>query len=247
MNMWTCSLLKRNGWRALSGRYWRSFWCCLIVTLLGGSGVGISLQLLLTFSDSVNYLLAIPTRTAIVILLGLSLALLGSFLWDIFVAGPLTVGLCRYFMESRQSPSPLGTLLTVFRTPYLNIVKVYFLTALKVTVGIFLFLVPGIYWAYCYALVPYLLAENPYLSTSRALQLSSAMMRGEKFHYFVLQLSFLGWLLLCLLTQGIGTFFLSPYQRATYAEFYAAMRAKALARGLTSAEELGGFVRHEGA
>ena len=108
-----------------------------------------------------------------------------------------------------------------------------------------LFLIPGIYWAYCYAMVPYLLAENPYMTTSRAMQLSKEMMYGEKLHYFLLELSFLGWMLLCLLSFGIGSFFLSPYMAATFAEFYAAMRAKAFAQGLTNSQELGGFVRHD--
>src|SRR5699024_4590387 len=139
-------------------------------------------------------------------------------------------------MESRQSPSPIGTLFSVFRTPYLNVVKVEFLVSLKIAVGMVLFLIPGIYWAYCYAMVPYLLAENPYMTTSRAMQLSKEMMYGEKLHYFLLELSFLGWMLLCLLSFGIGSFFLSPYMAATFAEFYAAMRAKAFAQGLTNSQ-----------
>ena len=126
-----------------------------------------------------------------------------------------------------------------------NVVKVSFLTSLKIFAGMILFLIPGIYWAYCYALVPYLLAENPYMSTSRAMELSREMMYGEKFHFFLLELSFLGWALLCVLTLGIGIYFLSPYLSATYAEFYAAMRAKALAQGLSTTQELGGFVRHK--
>lgn len=127
----------------------------------------------------------------------------------------------------------------------MNVVKVQFLKNLKIFVGTLLFVVPGIYWDYCYALVPYLLAENPYMTTTRAMQLSKDIMDGEKFHYFVLGLSFAGWILLCMFTLGIGYFFLEPYRQATDAEFYAAMRNKALAQGLTTTEELGGFVRHE--
>ena len=168
-----------------------------------------------------------------------------SLLWSIFVTAPLEVGRDRYFMESRQALSPAATVTSVFRTPYMNVVKVQFLRNLKIVVGTLLLVVPGIYWSFCYALVPYLLAENPYLSTTRAMQLSKDIMDGEKFHYFVLALSFIGWNVLCSLTLGIGFFFLEPYKQATEAEFYAAMRSKALAQGLTTTEELGGFVRHE--
>ncbi len=79
----------------------------------------------------------------------------------------------------------------------------------------------------------------------RAMQLSKDIMDGEEFHHFVLGLSFAGWILLCMFTLGIGYFFLELYRQATDAEFYAAMRSKALAQGLTTTEELGGFVRHE--
>ena len=61
----------------------------------------------------------------------------------------------------------------------------------------------------------------------------------------MLELSFIGWNLLCVLTLGIGSFFLAPYKEATFAEFYAAMRSKAMNQGITSSQELGGFVRHE--
>ena len=124
-------------------------------------------------------------------------------------------------------------------------VKVQFLTTLKILGGCLLLLIPGIYWSFCYVLVPYLLAENPYLTTRRAMELSRQMMDGEKWSYFVLRLSFFGWGLLCLLTFGIGNYFLAPYIQATMAEFYAAMRAKALSAGFSTTEELGGFVRHD--
>ena len=148
-------------------------------------------------------------------------------------------------MESRQSLTPPSTVVSVFRYPYGNPIVVQLLTDLKIALGFFLLIVPGIYWTYCYMLVPYLLAENPYMTATRAMELSKEMMYGEKWKFFVLQLSFFGWLLLCALTLGIGGFFLEPYMQATYAEFYAAMRSKALAQGFATTDELGGFVRHD--
>ena len=117
---------------------------------------------------------------------------------------PLTVGRNRYFMESRQSATPFSTVTSIFRTPYLNVVKVMLLTSLKIALG-FLLIIPGIYWSYCYMQVGYLMAENPYLTTCRAMELSKQMMDGEKWNTFVLQLSFIGWYLLCSITFGIGS------------------------------------------
>lgn len=239
--MWSCSLLKSNARQALSGRYWRSFWVCFVVAVLGGGYLTINYSA----QDVYDTLRAMPVTTLMIILGASLLASLLAILWSIFFLSPLSIGCCRYFMESRQGGSPFRTLFGIFQTPYLNVVKVQFLTNLKTVIGFFLLLVPGIYWSYCYALVPYLLAENPYLTTTRAMELSKQIMYGEKFHFFMLQLSFIGWDLLCILTFGFGYYFLAPYKSATYAEFYAAMRAKALAQGLSSPQELGGFVRHD--
>lgn len=242
--MWTCSMLKNNARDALRGRYWRSFWGCFLIALVSGGGIT-NLTLLYSPEEITNYLEALPTYLLAWVLLASLIGTIIGILWNIFISAPLEVGRCRYFMESRQSPSPITTFFGAFQTPYLNVVKVSFLTALKIYVGLILFLIPGIYWSYCYALVPFLLAENPYLTTSRAMELSKEMMYGEKLHYFLLELSFIGWILLCILTFGIGAYFLAPYLNATFAEFYAAMRAKALAQGLTTTQELGGFVRHD--
>lgn len=87
--------------------------------------------------------------------------------------------------------------------------------------------------------------KTPICPPPEAMELSKEMMEGEKWNFFILKLSFFGWLLLCVFTFGIGGFFLEPYMQATYAEFYAAMRSKALAMGMTTTDELGGFVRHD--
>lgn len=167
------------------------------------------------------------------------------FCWIAFLSLPLTVGRARYFMESRQAPAPVSTLFSVFDSGYLNIVKVHLLVRLKILAGS-LIVIPGIYWSYCYYLVPYLLAENPYLTTRRAMQLSRQMMEGEKWHTFVLEFSFIGWNLLAgLLPFGLGGLFLNPYYQATFAELYAALRSKAFAYGISNGNELGGFVTRD--
>ncbi len=264
--MWTRSLLKSNAKQALQGRYWRSVGLCLLLSLLG---IGYSLprltaqyratssQLDSMLSDPVwqgnassgyatgneEYLLqALAPFAGVAIIVVLIAAVIG-LCWAAFLINPLTVGRNRYFMESRQSLTPFSTVTSIFRTPYLNVVKVMLLTSLKIALGSIL-IIPGIYWSYCYMQVGYLMAENPYLTTRRAMELSKKMMDGEKWNTFVLQLSFIGWNLLCGLTFGIGYIFLEPYVQATFAELYAALRAKALANGYTNEYELGGFVRH---
>lgn len=142
--MWTCSMLKNNAREALRGRYWRSFWGCFIVSLLGG-GSYVNWSWMVSSDWIEEYLNTLPLYALLTLLVWLLIAIVIAALWDIFLVSPLMVGRCRYFMESRQSPTPISTLFSVFQTPYLNVVKVSFLTSLKISVGLLLFVVPGIY------------------------------------------------------------------------------------------------------
>lgn len=244
--MWTRGLLKQNAKDALRGKYWGCFLVTLVTGILTGSGGGGGRAATSAVNDGATFeTYGGISPEAVVAVLGIMAVIFALVIaWSCFVAGPLGVGMNRFFMENRQSKTPFSTLWSVFGPGYLNIVKVNFLVNLKIALGSLL-IIPGIYWGFCYALVPYLLAENPYMTTSRAMELSKELMEGEKWNYFVLGLSFVGWLMLGALCLGIGTLFVMPYIEATFAEFYAAMRSKAFAAGVSDEQELGGFVRHD--
>ena len=244
--MWTRGLLKQNAKDALRGKYWGCFLVTIVTGILTGSGGGSGRAATNAVNDGASFeTYGGISPEAVVAVLGIMAVIFALVIaWSCFVAGPLGVGMNRFFMENRQSKTPFSTLWSVFGPGYLNIVKVNFLVNLKIALGSLL-IIPGIYWGFCYALVPYLLAENPYMTTSRAMELSKELMEGEKWNYFVLGLSFLGWLMLGALCLGIGTLFVMPYIEATFAEFYAAMRSKAFAAGVSDEQELGGFVRHD--
>ena len=173
------------------------------------------------------------------------IAMVVGVLFSVFVSNPVTVGKCRYFMESRVGNAPFSSLFSAFGGPaYRNVVKVMFMKNLFIFLWSLLFVIPGIYKAYQYRMVDYLMAENPYMTYQRALELSRQMTDGEKFNIFILELSFFGWLFLGALACGLGVFFVNPYIEATFAELYAALRAKAFATGMTDASELSDFMRY---
>lgn len=80
--------------------------------------------------------------------------------------------------------------------------------------------IPGIIASYSYAMVPYIMADNPELTPSEACKKSKEMMNGYKFDLFTLILSFIGWSILAALTCGIGSIVLTPYIEAAVADFY---------------------------
>ena len=88
-----------------------------------------------------------------------------------------------------------------------------------------LFIIPGIIKSYSYRMVPYILADNPELGAVEAITLSRQMMDGNKGRAFLLDLSFIGWTILTIITLGIvGLFWANPYFYATDAELYRTLK-----------------------
>lgn len=90
-----------------------------------------------------------------------------------------------------------------------------------------LFVIPGIVASYRYAMAPFLMAENEDMTASEAINASKELMYGHKAELFFLDLSFIGWSLLNVLTLGIGSIALHPYINAAYTAFYRSLMAKA--------------------
>ena len=94
------------------------------------------------------------------------------------------------------------------------------LHALIVAVGTLLLVVPGIIFALSLSLTPFVAREQPELTAMGCLRRSRQLMKGRKWHLFVLMLTFLGWLLLGILTLGIGMLWVAPYIYQSLVDFY---------------------------
>ena len=102
----------------------------------------------------------------------------------------------------------------------------HFLRGLYTTLWSLLFIIPGIIKGYAYAMTPFILAEHPELSASRAIALSQQMMDGHKADLFILELSFIGWDILAMFTLNLGNIALNPYKNAAHAAFYRQLQAE---------------------
>ena len=67
---------------------------------------------------------------------------------------------------------------------------------------------------------------NLNLCNNAAIERSMAMMEGNKMKLFLLDLSFIGWAILCLFTFGLGFFVLQPYMQVARAAFYEDLKAQ---------------------
>lgn len=139
-----------------------------------------------------------------------------------FVLGSVVgVGYSRFNLDlvDRQKEPEIGTLFGYFKH-WKTTAAASLLQALYVFLWSLLLIIPGIVAGYSYAMTNYILAEHPELTAGEAIERSKAMMYGHRWRLFFLQLSFIGWDLLCILTMGIGNLWLLPYKQAAEAAFY---------------------------
>ncbi len=143
------------------------------------------------------------------------------------IIGALTYGLYLYFLILvRENAGDFNLLFKAFSFSGKNLglfgktLGLYLLMSLYVFLWLLLLIVPGIIVAYSYRMAFYLMIDDPEIGISAALRQSKEMMYGYKTRLFYLDLSFIGWCLLCILTLGIGILWLSPYMLTSQTIFY---------------------------
>ena len=157
----------------------------------------------------------------LLVLAAIALALAVSAL----VLNPLQVGFMRFSLRNLNQPAMVSEVGYGFDNNYREVAKTMFLRDIFTILWGLLLIIPGIVKAYEYRMIPYLLADDPTMTSDRAFAESRAMMRGNKWRAFVLDLSFLGWILLSVITLGaVGVFYACPYQMMTNAALYERLR-----------------------
>jgi uncharacterized membrane protein len=159
----------------------------------------------------------------------LILAILGLFshsmeiaadIMSYLIAGVIALGSAIFFLGiARKQNPPVTAIYQGFNFPVKAFV-LYILTVIFTLLWSLLLVIPGIIAAYRYSMAYYILADNPEISALDAIRRSKEMMVGNKWRLFVLQLTFIGWFLLCIVTLGIGALWLGPYMTVTMAHFY---------------------------
>lgn len=156
---------------------------------------------------------------------------------------PITIGKNNYFMGIRKEDKPVKTILFAYKSGKLkNTVIVMLMMDIFIYLWSLLLLIPGVIKSYEYRMIPYILSENPSINRKRAFEISKKMMYGNKWSVLELDLSFIGWYLLSVLTLGlVSIFYVNPYIESTNAELYAYLREVALEKGYAEESELIGF------
>ena len=103
-------------------------------------------------------------------------------------------------------------------------IKAQFFIGLFCALWYLLLIIPGIIKACAYSMTFYILAENKGMPVLEAITLSRKMMDGHKMDFFLLGLSFIGWLVLVVITFGIAGIWVYPYLAATSTNFYLSVK-----------------------
>ena len=156
-----------------------------------------------------------------VLLLGLIVGAL-SFTWvgPFIISGPLTLGVAIIVLKIVRGEKPEITNLFDGFSDFVRSLILYIINTIFVALWSLLFVIPGIIKHYSYSMSFYILKDNPELTANEARIKSMEMMNGNKWRLFCLDFSFIGWILLSMLTFGILMFWVSPYMEVAHAEFY---------------------------
>jgi uncharacterized membrane protein len=147
----------------------------------------------------------------------------------IIVAGPFVIGMHMFYLRAaRGEEKRYETLFEpLSKGDFLNTMILYLLKTVFIMLWTLLFIVPGIIKSYAYSMAEYIYIDDPTLSSNECLAKSQTLMEGNKGKLFLLDLSFIGWILLSILTFGILSLWVAPYQQATRAAFYEDIKAQA--------------------
>lgn len=175
-------------------------------------------------SDGFSYLVHIPFAFELAFaepfgFLGVVIGIYGVVV--LIIGGAVRQGLCQFSINliKKDAPAEFNVLFSKFS----NLGKCLLLNLamwLLIFAWSLLLIVPGIIAAYRYAMAPYIMAQNPDIGVMDAIGQSKELMRGHKGRLFWLSLTFIGWVLLSVLTFGIGFLWLNPYMEAVQAAFY---------------------------
>ena len=143
---------------------------------------------------------------------------------ELIVYGPLTFGFYLYIAcLVDTNVNNLNLLFKGFER-FADTLVAGLLYSVAVGIGICLLIVPGIILACGLGMTFFIMVDDPNVSGLDALQQSWNMMKGRKWDFFCLNFRFIGWILLSILTCGIGFIFLTPYMVTAFQNFYRKLR-----------------------
>lgn len=217
-------LLKNEAKGIIQGKILKMFFACLVLMMMSAGFVSINFdveksQAILYLFGTVGYYIDYNRALQ----MALPVSVLG-LLWLVFIGLPSQVSNARYFLNSAKQEERFSDVFSAFKINYGHNISVMVSTNFIIFLWTLLLIIPGIIKSIEYMFVPYIVAEHPEFTSSEARQLSSIMTKGYKWDLFVLQLSFILWMILGafinIFTFGLGSNIITPYVEQTFERTY---------------------------
>ncbi|MDE6863900.1 MAG: DUF975 family protein [Eubacterium sp.] len=163
---------------------------------------------------------------------------------------PLLVTLAGMYLslvrKSPDEPFELGKELAgifknSFNDTYLKKLLVVILRQIFLVLWSILLIVPGIIFYYSSYFTSEIMSDNPNLKPTEAIRLSKKIVEGNRTELFVLELSFIPWYLLTIVTLGFASIYVLPYINTTKALYYENFRMRALQNGRITPDDFKSF------
>lgn len=141
---------------------------------------------------------------------------------SVLISGPLSFGVSYVFLKQARDGQDMnvGDMFSGFKSDFGGTLLIGLMSSIFVLLWSLLFIIPGIIMGYAYSMAYFIKVDNPEYNWNQCIKGSKEMMRGHKWDLFVLDLSFIGWAIVCLFTLGIGFLWLTPYIQAARTQFY---------------------------
>ncbi len=206
----------RDKWALAVGT---GFVAMLLGAEVGGSSGGSSSRE--STRDYLQDLFANPNgRLVLSLFIGIGVVILIWAIIAFIIGGAVELGYCRFNKNLiRGTEARFNDIFSRFDM-FGKAFGLRIVTSIFVFLWSLLFIIPGIIAAYRYSMAFYIMDDHPEIGIMEAIERSKHMMVGHKGRLFCLQISFIGWALLCVLTLGIGFLWYVPYYNAAIAAFY---------------------------
>lgn len=145
---------------------------------------------------------------------------------SLLLSGPIAYGVAAMFLKQTRTGEKMdiADIFNGFREDFSNTFLIGLMTTIFTLLWSLLFVIPGIVKAYAYSMAMYIKVDHPDYDWKMCIDESQRMMEGHKGELFMLDLSFIGWLIVGACCFGVGSFWVTAYMEAAHSQFYENLR-----------------------
>lgn len=144
----------------------------------------------------------------------------------IIVSGPLAYGMSKLFLKQARDNEKMDIagVFDGFKEDFAGNLLLGLMQAIFIALWSMLFVIPGIVKSYAYSMAYFIKNDDPSKGWKQCIDESRAMMKGHKMQLFLLDLSFIGWIIVGSFCFGIGVLWVEAYMQAARAQFYESIK-----------------------